>query len=329
MPRIRGGPFKISLKKAALYRSASNFEEAEKELKKNVNYEKVSADYHYQLARLLEAQGQYSRAVENYKQAIELSPNHQKALFHLAYRCDIQGDEDSAIDYYKQVAVSNPAYVNALLNLAVLYEDRNQFEKAAECIDKVLQYHPNHRRALLFKRDIDSSKTMVYDEEREKTKTIRNQLLDTPITDFELSVRSRNCLKKMNIRTIGDLMRITETELLSYKNFGETSLKEIKTILTAKNLRLGMAIEESKPEVLEPEEELVPEDESILSKSVDELQLSVRAKKCLQKLNIKIIGDLTRKSEAELLGIKNFGVTSLNEIRKVLTDFGLSLRSSD
>ena len=322
-------PFKISLKKVALYRSSLNYEAAQKELKKNANYEKVSADYHYQLARLLEAQGLYDQAVENYKQAIELSPNHQKALFHLAYRCDLQGDEESAIDYYKQVTSLSPAFVNALLNLTILYEDHNQFEKAAQCIDKVLQYHPNHKRALLFKKDIDSSKTMVYDEEKEKTKTIRNQLLDTPITDFELSVRSRNCLKKMNIRTVGDLMRISETELLSYKNFGETSLKEIKVILSGKNLRLGQAVEESRPEVLEPDTEPVPDDQSILAKPVEDLQLSVRAKKCLQKLNIKTIGELTRKSEAELLGIKNFGVTSLNEIKKVLTDYGLSLHSLD
>ena len=189
--------------------------------------------------------GLYDQALENYKTAIELSPEHQKALFHLAYRCDLAGDEEAAIDYYKQITSTSPVFVSALLNLAVLYEDTCQFEKAALCVDKVIQYHPNHKRAILFKKDIDSSKTMVYDEEKEKKKTIRNQLLETPITDFELSVRSRNCLKKMNIRTVGDLMKITETELLSYKNFGETSLKEIKVILATKNLRLGMALEEA------------------------------------------------------------------------------------
>jgi DNA-directed RNA polymerase subunit alpha len=322
-------PLFISLKKVAVYRSASNFQAAENELKKNANYENVSADYHYQLARLREAQGLYDQAIDNYKTAIELSPEHHKALFHLAYRCDLQGDEEAAIDYYKHITSASPVFVSALLNLAVLYEDICQFDKAALCIDKVLQHHPNHRRAFLFKKDIDSSKTMVYDEEKEKKKTIRNQLLDTPITDFELSVRSRNCLKKMNIRTIGDLMRITESELLSYKNFGETSLKEVKTILAAKNLRLGMALEESHQASAEPPSETIPENQSILAKSVDDLQLSVRARKCLQKLNIRTIAELTRKTEAELLGIKNFGVTSLNEIKKVLSNYGLSLRTLD
>ena len=64
------------------------------------------------------------------------------------------------------------------------------------------------------------------------------------MTDFELSVRSRNCLKKMNIRTLGDLTRVTEQQLLSSKNFGETSLDEIKEMMTTKGLHLGQSLED-------------------------------------------------------------------------------------
>ena len=321
----------VTLEKAATYRYASNFDAAAKQLKNCANFENVSAEYHYQLARLQEAQGLYEQAADNYKIALELFPNHQKALFHLAYRCDLSGDEEAAIDYYRQIASSSPVYVSALINLAVLYEDGGKFDKAAQCIDKVLKYHPNHQRAILFKKDIDSSKTMFYDEEKEKKKTRKSQILETPISDFELSVRSRNCLKKMNIETIGDLLNITEAELLSYKNFGETSLREIKIILEAKGLRLGMALEEKQLASAEVSDQSATEDEDekLVSKSVDDLQLSVRARKCLQKLNIRILGDLTRRTEAELLGVKNFGVTSLNEIKKAISSIGLSLRSLD
>ena len=86
---------------------------------------------------------------------------------------------------------------------------------------------------------------MFYDEDLERKEDRLNQILRTPITDFELSVRARNCLNKMNIVTLGDLVRQTEQELLAYKNFGETSLNEIKEILSSKNLRLGMAHEEA------------------------------------------------------------------------------------
>jgi len=321
----------ISMEKTATYRHAGNFEAAAKELKTCKNFENVSAEYHYQFARLDEAQGLYDEAIDNYKKALELSGNHQRALFHLAFRCDLSGDEKAAIEYYRQIASSSPVSVNALLNLAVLYEDNGQYDKAAKCVDKVLEIHPNHKRAILFSKDIESSKTMFYDEEKEKKKTRKSQILETPISDFELSVRSRNCLKKMKIETLGDLLNISEAELLSYKNFGETSLREIKTILEPKNLSLGMSLEEKQlPSSEMPDQTvLADEDEGLRNKPLDDLQLSVRARKCLQKLNLRSIGELTHKTEAELLGCKNFGVTSLNEIKKVLVSLGLSLRSLD
>ena len=321
----------VTLEKAATYRYASNFEGAAEELKGCANFENVSADYHYQLGRLEEIQGLYGEAMDNYKRALELSPEHQKALFHLAYRSDLSGDEESAVNYYKQIVAISPVYVSALINLAVLYEDMGKYEKAAKCIDKVLESHPNHQRAILFKKDIESSKTMFYDEEKEKKKSRKNQILETPISDFELSVRSRNCLKKMNIETLGDLLNITEAELLSYKNFGETSLREIKNILEPKSLHLGMILEEKQLASGEISDigGMEDENEGLLSKLVDDLQLSVRARKCLQKLNMHTLNDLVHKTDAELLGCKNFGVTSLNEIKKAMGDLGLSLRSLD
>jgi DNA-directed RNA polymerase subunit alpha len=321
----------VTMEKAATYRYAGDFKAAAKELKVCTNFENVSAEYHYQLARLQETEGLYEDATNNYQKALELSANHQRALFHLAFRCDLFGDEEAAIDYYRQIAASSPVYVNALLNLAVLYEDREQLDKATQCVDTVLSAHPNHKRANLFKKDIESSKTMFYDEEKEKKKTRKSQILETPISDFELSVRSRNCLKKMKIDTLGDLLNITETELLSYKNFGETSLREIKAILEPKGLFLGMALEDRQLNSTEMVEETIVEDqeEGLKNKPVDDLRLSVRARKCLQKLNIRTIGDITNKTDAELLGCKNFGVTSLNEVKTALTDLGLSLRNLD
>lgn len=326
-----GDAMATTLAKAATYRMAGDFEKAEKELSGCANFQNVSADYHYQLARLQEAQGRYDEAIDNYQTAIELSPEHREALFHLAYRCDLSGNEGAAIDYYEQIASASPVCVSALLNLAVLFEDNGQFDRASQCVDMVLESHPNHARAILFQKDIESSKTMFYDEEKEKKKTRKSQILETPISDFELSVRSRNCLKKMSIDTIGDLLNITEAELLSYKNFGETSLREIKIILDSKNLRLGMALEEKQFGSIDGVEDdsLEDEDEGVTTKPIEDLQLSVRARKCVEKLELHSIGELIRRTEAELLGCKNFGVTSLNEIKKSLSNLGLSLRSLD
>src|SRR5918995_944706 len=103
----------------------------------------------------------------------------------------------------------------------------------------------NPERARLNMKDVEPARSQYYDEDSDR-KDRRNAVLDIPITDFELSVRSRNCLKKMNIKSLGDLLRTSEPELLSYKNFGETSLNEIKTLLAAKGLRLGQNADESK-----------------------------------------------------------------------------------
>jgi DNA-directed RNA polymerase subunit alpha len=321
----------VAMQKAETYRMAGNFEATEKEFKGCANFKNVSAEYHYQLGRLREAQGQYDEAAENYKAALELSPAHQEALFHLAYRCDLSGDEDAAIDYYKAIASSSPGYANALLNLAVIYEDKDDYDKALRCVEKVLACHPNHKRAILFRKDIESSKTMVYDEETEKKKTRKMQILETPLSDFELSVRSRNCLKKMNLNTLGDLLRTTEAELLAFKNFGETSLREIKAILDSKSLQLGMMPEDKQFGPVDPAPASVAEepvaDQGLAGKQIVDLPWSVRAKKALLKLNLRTVGELTRTTEAELLGCKNFGVTSLNEVKRVLANLGLSLRT--
>ena len=134
------------------------------------------------------------------------------------------------------------------------------------------------------------------------------------------------------MNTIGDLLKITEVELLSYKNFGETSLREIKIILESKGLYLGMVLE-NKPfaekSIIDFNPDENPDDQGIFGKSIDDLQLSVRARKCLLALNMRTISDLVQKTEAELLGCKNFGVTSLNEIKNALSNFGLLLRSLD
>jgi DNA-directed RNA polymerase subunit alpha len=69
------------------------------------------------------------------------------------------------------------------------------------------------------------------------------ELLNESVEELELSVRSANCLKTANIKTIGDLVRKTETDMLKYKNFGRKSLNEIKEILSGMGLSFGMDVD--------------------------------------------------------------------------------------
>ena len=82
--------------------------------------------------------------------------------------------------------------------------------------------------------DVSGSDDMDEGDER-----IRS-LLNTPVEELELSVRSSNCLKNANIRTIGELTRKTEDDIAKTRNFGKKSLTEIKEKLLEWGLTLGM-----------------------------------------------------------------------------------------
>ncbi len=68
-----------------------------------------------------------------------------------------------------------------------------------------------------------------------------SEMLGKPIEELDLSVRSANCLKNANIRTLGDLVQRSEREMLSTKNFGRKSLDEIKDVLLSLGLSFGMS----------------------------------------------------------------------------------------
>lgn len=265
-------------------------------------------------------------ALATYQVVLEQDPDHTEAAFRAALLADQGGDEDTAIELYERCVRTKPAHVNALVNLAVLYEDRGELEMAEGCLESVLNEHPNHYRAGRFLRSVKSSYTMVFDEHTQKERERRSAILDMPISDFELSVRSRNCLRQMNIKTLGDLLRTTEAELLSYKNFGETSLNEIKAMLSQKNLKLGQELPPAEQPVFRMPAPAAGDTSVQMSTPVAELELSVRSRKALQRLGISSVSELAIRSEAELMAIKNFGQTSLNEIKRQLAKFGLSLR---
>jgi DNA-directed RNA polymerase subunit alpha len=282
---------------------------------------------HLAEADRLEKAGDRASAVRELRAANELSDDHG-VTFKLAYMLDLLGEENEAVALYTEITSCRKPHINALVNLAVICEDRGELGRAERLLRQVVETDPNHARGRLFLRDVMASKDMQVETEATFVGP-SSAILDTPVTDFELSVRARNCLKKMQIRTLGDLLKITEAELLSYKNFGEQSLVEIKAMLSQKGLRLGQNLEGGgrggiRKDILDELKAIVPE--TTLNKPISSLELSVRARKALQLLNIASIGELASRTEAELMGVKNFGATSLHEIRERLAQHGLTLR---
>ncbi len=290
----------------------------------------ATARKYFDEGQAAEKAGDRIKAIEKYEIAYAADPEDRAVCFQLAYNLDLLGEEDEAMHLYEEVCRTVQPPLNALINLAVLYEDRGKFGQAERCIRQVLATNPNHARARLFLKDVHASRGQLIDEDAEKRTEKSTALLDTPVTDFELTVRTRNAMRKMNLRTLGDLLKVTEAELRSFKNFGDASLDEIKAMLAQRGLHLGQAVEAqqqaAKAQVYEQLKAEVGGDETTLNRPVSELELSVRARKALALLNVTSIGDLVMKTEAELMGVKNFGMTSLVEIKESLTSQGLSLR---
>jgi DNA-directed RNA polymerase subunit alpha len=318
----------VQLQRAGIHRHRGEVPQARSILQRLEEQSGFSAEFHFQMAGVLLADGDKAKSIKSLERSIELDPGHTGALFQLGYFNDLAGNDDEAITFYERCLKYPPVHKGVLNNLGVLYEDNEKFDRAVECYSKLMKADPADDRARLFYKDAQASMTMYYSPEEEQMSNAFKQVLEVPVTDFELSVRSRNCLKKMGIRTLGDLTRVTEASLLASKNFGETSLEEIKQIMTAKGLRIGQSLEQGTQYEMRyrPQQAMTPEEQAVLNKPVADLNLSVRARKCMNRLNISSVGELLGRTADELLEAKNFGMTSLNEVREKLTQLGLKLR---
>jgi DNA-directed RNA polymerase subunit alpha len=295
-------------------------DEAEKALSQV--YDSDSADRDYLAGRLHDVRGNVEAAINSYESALEKSPEHVEAAFKLGVLLDRIGDDDMAVEYYLVCADVHPHYVPGITNLGILYEERGESNAAIDCFRQVLAYNPRDRRALMMLRDAKSSRSMYYDEREERERERMEKIMRTPVNDFELSVRSRNCLAKMNIFTLGDLLRISEQEMLSYKNFGETSLKEVKEMLAARNLRLGMYRDGE-------ERSISKADQKVLGESIEKLELANKAQYMLESLGVSRIGDLAQYSDLDLFKVPHSGQSVVQELSTALGAFGVGLHKPE
>jgi len=280
---------------------------------------------HYCNGVLNESLLNHEEAINNYNNCLEGNPHHRYALFHLGQIYNRFGNDEEAIRYYEKCREELPVILSCLVNLGILYEDSMKLQEAVYCFEEVLETDSNNERAKLYLKDVNESFNMQYDEESERFFDHQNRIMKMRICDFELSVRSRNCLERMNIYTISDLVNKSESELLSYPNFGETSLQEIKEILTSKNIQLGQKLTPtfSRQGGGRPgsQDQIDPK----LKTSIATLKLSVRSTKVLETLGVLNLGQLVAFTEDQLMAQKNFGSTSIREIKSKLIDYGLEL----
>ncbi|HUL38113.1 MAG TPA: DNA-directed RNA polymerase subunit alpha [Thermodesulfobacteriota bacterium] len=205
--------------------------------------------------------------------------------------------------------------------------------KAGDIItgDAVEVLNPDHYLATL-SRDGKLSMEMVVKMGRGYVSAERNKEENQPIGTIPLDAIF-SPIKKVNYAvTNARVGQITDYDKLTLEVWTDGSLNPEEAVAhAAKILKEQLSIfitfeEEEEGETPYSEDEEAKEgfNENLL-RSVDELELSVRSANCLKHANIKLIGDLVQKTEAEILATKNFGRKSLNEIKEILTEMGLSL----
>ena len=280
------------------------------------------AELHYQMARCLEDTLEYEGAMQELERATELNPQHAGALFKLACWYDLRGHDELAIECYEKAAAIQPTHVNVLLNLGILYEDHGRYDDAAELYQRLLNTYPTHPRARMYHADALGSVSMYYDEATERRRGRTALLLQTPLSDFELSARSRSCLEQMDLRTLGDLARLNEEDITVSKNLGDTSFAELSNLLESKGLHFGM--NSGGPSESAPAQKT--DATSVLAMPVAELDLSVRSQKCMRTIGVDTVGQLIEKTDKDLLQCQNFGQSSLDEMKSKLEKLGLALK---
>ncbi len=138
-------------------------------------------------------------------------------------------------------------------------------------------------------------------------------------------------IRKVNYQvTNARVGQVTDYDKLTLEIWTDGSVAPADAVAyAAKIIKEQLSIFINFDETEEPVAEQQPVEEATLNenlfRSVDELELSVRSANCLQNANIKTIGDLVQKTEAEMLKTKNFGRKSLKEIKEILSEMGLSL----
>jgi DNA-directed RNA polymerase subunit alpha len=197
--------------------------------------------------------------------------------------------------------------------------------------DAVEILNPDHYIATL-SRDAKLSMEMVVKMGRGYVPAERNKEENQPIGTIPMDAIF-SPIKKVNYTvTNARVGQITDYDKLTLEVWTDGSLNpEEATAHSAKILKDQLSIfitfeeEEEETETYHPEDEEKEGVNENLMRSVDELELSVRSANCLKHANIKLIGDLVQKTEAEILATKNFGRKSLNEIKDILAEMGLSL----
>ena len=201
--------------------------------------------------------------------------------------------------------------MSARWNLGLLYEDRNQYDRAARATSGSFGSSPT-TSGLGCTWGFQASTEQVYDET--PSAATGSAGVGHPVTDFECRFAAGTAGENGHPYA-GRSHQISEPQLGS-KNFGETSLYEIREMMNSR-ARIGMFASERSADFSAETQTLSTRRPGPAEQAGRRSEPVGAARKCMIRLNIATIGELVRRTGDELLECKNFGVTSLNGVREL------------
>lgn len=162
------------------------------------------------------------------------------------------------------------------------------------------------------------------------------QLNEMTIEELELSVRSFNCLKRVGINTVTELVSKTREDMMRVRNLGRKGLEEVENKLISLGLSFSESVSTEDDDLFSVTMGEIPvmgglqdspsENSGYLGMSIEELDLSVRAYNCLKRHGVETVEDIIAMSEDDLMKVRNLGRRSMEEVIQKINSMGLSIK---
>jgi DNA-directed RNA polymerase subunit alpha len=300
-------------------------------------------------AHSLSSLERHAEAAQRYEEAGKAGYDHIDATLRRAGCLRAQGRIDEAEQMLRSVAASAASRAEYSFQMGCIWADRGDALTAVEYFERAVDMDGHHARALFWLaaenslRGNDEESIKLYERSLSRPPYFVGALLNLGLLyeDHERYQTAAFCFQRVldfdpnNERALLYLkdieathnMHVTEEQLLAGKNFGETSLTEIRELLAAHSLHIGLHLHKMHSRESFTDTNLTPEEQATMNRPISDLNLSVRSRKCMTRLAIQTLGQILQRTPDELLASRNFGVTSLNEIRAKLLEMGLKLRN--
>ena len=251
------------------------------------------------------------------------------ALHEFSTLPDVTEDVTDIIQNLKQVRFKMFTTESKMLRVSVKGQDKTEVTAADILVDHEIEILNENQHIATLSENGSLEMELMVSMGKGWVPADRNRRANMPVGEIPIDAAFSPIRKVKYDVTNARVGQRTDYDKLAFQLWTDGSVEPADAVAYAAKilkdqLTIFINFEEEEEEVHEVKEEKEEFNQNLI-RTVDELELSVRAANCLQNAEIKLIGDLVQRTESEMLKTKNFGRKSLKEIKEILTDMGLTL----